>query len=136
MEKQKAFGQLSRQEQLDLFSAWLDGKVIEYYNINNEEWEPIIGCKPLWLDNTVYRVAITKPSIDWKQVSLPFRWLAKDADGVAYLFTGKPFLENYLYYGEWCVSNGAQYSLALSHVSYNPGTCDWKDSLVERPTGV
>ena len=74
---------------------------------------------------------ITKPSINWEHVRIEYKFLAQDADGRAYLFIEKPESDgNY-----WMTSEG-KWSSANSHVSYTPGTCDWKDSLVARQEGV
>ena len=71
--------------------------------------------------------ATTKPSIEWSHVSEEFQYLAMDADGRCWLWVTKPapFQE------QWCGD-----SLAVKAENFSssiPGTCDWKDSLVERP---
>ena len=71
--------------------------------------------------------AVTKPSIDWSHVSEDFQYLAMDEDGEFYLYSDKPLQGNQ----QW-VSN-LTYTPAIHFASFTSGTCDWKDSLVERP---
>ena len=70
----------------------------------------------------------TKPSINWEHVSSEFNYLAEDADGGVLLYEDKPFTAT----ETWTAYNG---ELAQAHMfaSYTKGTCDWKESLIERP---
>ena len=68
-----------------------------------------------------------KPSIDWNHVSEGFQYLAMDADGESYLYTDKP------QQGEWQWMSILRLAVADHFASFTYGTCDWKDSLVERP---
>lgn len=71
--------------------------------------------------------AITKPSIDWSHVSEYFQYLAMDEDGRCWLWVSKPAP----FQDEW---NGRGVTAkAENFASFISGTCDWKDSLVERP---
>jgi hypothetical protein len=71
---------------------------------------------------------VSKPSIDWEHVRGEYKFLAQDIDGNAWLYWEKPEL------GEcgWQTTRG-ECAEAQQFASYTPGTCDWKDSLVERP---
>ena len=71
--------------------------------------------------------AVTKPSIDWNHVNESFKWLAMDADGSSYIYADKPLLGN----PQW--TTNLPCTSATHFASFTPGTCDWKDSLVERP---
>ena len=71
--------------------------------------------------------AVTKPSIDWNHVSEDFKYLAMDEDGECYLYTAKPRQ------GEWQWATNLPCTPAFHFASFTSGTCDWKDSLVERP---
>lgn len=71
--------------------------------------------------------AVTKPSIDWSHVGEYFRYLAMDSGGNGYLCGKNPHYDNTIWLME------APYIPATAFTSYVPGTCDWKDSLVERP---
>ena len=71
--------------------------------------------------------AVTKPSIDWSHVSPEYNYLAQDSSGDGYLCGKNPHRMNVVWSMEApCLS-------ATAFTSYEPGTCDWKDSLVERP---
>ena len=71
--------------------------------------------------------AITKPSIDWSHVSPEYNYLAQDENGQGYLCGKNPHRMN----TAWCMET--PYTRATTFTSYEPGTCDWKDSLVKRP---
>jgi hypothetical protein len=71
---------------------------------------------------------IVKPSINWEQVREEYRFLARDENNTAWLYLEEPAVCRV----GWGVKRGVP-AEAGSYVSYTPGTCDWKDSLVERP---
>ena len=77
-------------------------------------------------------VKATKPSINWSHVKDEYKWLLVDADGSAYVCEDKPKPCNN---GYWYSPKGS-----LSEVnglaSYIPGTCDWRDPLVNRPASA
>lgn len=71
--------------------------------------------------------AITKPSIDWSHVSESFQYLAMDEDGRCWLWVSKPAPFQDKWDGRGVTAKAENFA------SFIPGTCDWKDSLVERP---
>ena len=71
--------------------------------------------------------SVTKPSIDWSHVSPEYNHLAQDASGAGFLYCEEPYRMN----TTWGLES--PYIRASTFTSYVPGTCDWKDSLVERP---
>ena len=71
--------------------------------------------------------AVTKPSIDWSHVSSEFNYLVQDSDGEGYLCSEKPARVE----SGW--NTESSYTLASTFTSYVPGTCDWTDSLIQRP---
>ena len=71
--------------------------------------------------------SVTKPSIDWSHVSSEYNYLAQDSDGEGYLCGEKPLRVK----SGW--SAETPYIRATAFTSYEPGTCDWRDSLVKRP---
>ena len=72
--------------------------------------------------------AVTKPTIDWSHVSEHFKYLAMDSGGLHHLFAEKPERSS----REWTTCE--LYIYAEHFASFVPGTCDWKDSLVKRPS--
>ena len=72
--------------------------------------------------------AVTKPTIDWNHVSPEYNYLAQDSNGDGYLCGKNPHCMAYTW------SMESPYIRATTFTSYEPGTCDWKDSLVERPS--
>ena len=73
--------------------------------------------------------AISKPSIDWTQIKDEYKWLAVDVNNCAYVYENEPNIDGIAY---WSTSSTAYFHVN-GLVSYSRGTCDWKDSLVERP---
>lgn len=110
--------------------AAAEGKPIEYCHGMSSVWELIPPNESLnwnW-SFTSYRVAVTKPSIDWSHVHPDFVAMATDENGCTYLYVDKPAQRK----SDWG-SNGI-YLPSKGFASFTPGTCDWKDSLVLRPT--
>jgi hypothetical protein len=105
---------------------------------DRETWGNIEA--PSWSGNLVYRVKPqppTKPSIDWSHVAPEYKWLARDDCDNAYLYAGLPSVSAYC--SEWvanCDAYAANAFAANAFASYTPGTCDWRDSLVQRPEDV
>jgi hypothetical protein len=91
----------------------------------DDEWFKCMSLQP----GAIVRIAppSTKPSIDWSHVASEYRYLARDGNGCVYLYVHRPLkgLESWRPRGE--------YFGARAFASYTPGSCDWKDSLVERP---
>ena len=71
--------------------------------------------------------SLTKPSIDWSHVSSEYNYLVQDSDGEGYLCGEEPSRVK----SGW--NAGSPNISATAFTSYDPGTCDWKDSLVKRP---
>jgi hypothetical protein len=117
--------EMSPEERAELFEYWFQGGDVEFYCQHHDRWT--LG-EPLWVPSFAYRKALTKPSINWDHVSDEYNWLAVDEDGKAFLHNKKPEQDSYGWYAV-----GGKYRLADSFSSYKPGTCDWKDSLVQRP---
>jgi hypothetical protein len=96
-----------------------------------QSYAPDGGNAIKMLSNRVYRLmpkpATTKPSIDWTQIDPRFKYLTTDKDGKSFVYQDMPTWA----IDEWC--NRQRLSEVNFLVSYVAGTCDPKDSLVERP---
>ena len=111
--------------------AAAESKPIEYRRrTTHSKWQKFDeGESPSWLwEDVDYRVAVTKPSIDWSHVHPDFVAMATDENGCTYLYVDKPVQRK----SDWG-SNGI-FLPSKGFASFTPGTCDWKDSLVLRPT--
>lgn len=122
---------MTPQEQIAVMQAYADGKPVEWKLKDSLiDWEPHDLPSWNWSIYT-YRIAATKPSIDWSHVADEYRWLAVDEDGRASLFSVEPchdFDDH-----EWAIDQRGRFIDASALTSFRPGTCDWRDSLVERP---
>lgn len=71
---------------------------------------------------------VTKPSINWDHVNSRYNYLAQDESGTCWVYEHEPNLIE----DEWASSRG-DCTPADCLQSLVPGTCFWKDSLIERP---
>lgn len=88
----------------------------------------------VWHAQAIYRQnpdwtpePLTKPDVPWDVLSDWVQWMARDADGDLVCFERKP--DRYPSY--WDEYSGR--SEAISALKIDPGTCDWRDSLIQRP---
>ena len=72
---------------------------------------------------------LSKPSIDWSHVKGEYKWLSVDKDGNAFVYKNEPERSENDY---WFCLKGDLFEVN-GLASYIPGTCDWKESLIERP---
>ena len=124
----KTFGELTKSEKMAIFEAYLDGAPIERFTIRSKEW--IYTLDPAWRRDDCYRVQPTHPTINWYQVAPEYKWLAMDKSGVCYLYRTTPYIPHSAQTTWLPVGQRVRADVLLS---FKPGTCDWKDSLVERP---
>ena len=90
-----------------------------------KDWMPT-NC-PSWDWNSFeYRVAATKPSVDWSHVSDDIVAIVKDNAGRAWCYETMPEFTGV----KWV---GASFKRAEVLASFKPGTCKAKDSLIVRP---
>jgi hypothetical protein len=120
-------------EKIAVMQAALEGKKIELRSHRGTKWityDSTVEPEFNWhiIDYRIKEVPLTKPSINWEHVHPDFKWMATDEDNHTYLYTVCPYLDEYLwdFVGGQCT--GAGY-----FTSFVPGTCNWEDSLVERP---
>ena len=100
-----------------------DENVVTYTNDGKYHVEGNVTLFPYPIETTK---AVTKPSIDWSHVSSEYNYLIQDSDGEGYLCGEKPLRVK----SGW--SAETPYIRATAFTSYEPGTCDWEDSLVKR----
>lgn len=109
--------------------------IVKLADGNSESYTPDGKCQKSHKNPSLYAYQveivkkIAKPSINWNHVRREYKFLAEDSDGNAWLYLEEPFLNG----GEYWRSSSGEYIKANSYATYTPGTCDWKDSLVERP---
>ena len=129
MEKEyKKFGEMSEEERKDLvYASVVLCRPVESTCNPGNEWNPIVSAT--WSDTTYYRIAETRPEIDWDHVHHDFNYLAEDDAGSPQLFPYEPKR----FCDQWNLAGLGSEVLAITHASYKPGTCDWKDSLIKRP---
>ena len=105
------------------------------FKVNQKVWCAIYGAGVVvevqHASGGAYPVEIVrakvKPSIDWSHVSPEYNYLAQDKNGDGYLCGEEPSRHT----SAWDMES--PYLSATTFTSYEPGTCDWKVSLVKRP---
>lgn len=129
MNKLKTWGEMSRDEKINFVVAWhVDGLDI-HQSPDSKIWFDLSPTSPIY-DHWYYRVKRTKPSIDWSHVSEEYNWMATDEDRETHLYIAKPIMG---FEGCWLPCRSHGFIKAEQFTSLKPGTCHWKDSLVERP---
>ena len=130
----KPFGELDFATKLDLVMADrngvpMEGKMKHFWDIKRNGYQ--------FFDHEIYRVkpsvSLTKPSIDWSHVHHDFNWLARQKNGECSLFSVEPELR--IPESHWENYRPNRSIIVDGFSSFYPGTCNWKDSLVCRPTG-
>lgn len=116
-----------------VMQAYADGAEIEV-RCFDRDWAPIADPSFEWACND-YRVAAPKPDeIDWSHVGPEFRWLARDADGTVKLFTHKPLQSTHQDFWYRLGADECRMVVVTGlFASYKPGSCNWTESLLERP---
>ena len=124
-------------EMIAVMQAFEDGKPIEvansasnFENAGECAWQATPVPSWDWL-SYVYRVALTKPSWDWSHVSDEINFLVRQSpalSGVPMGSSHRPH-KGHLF---WQSKEGRACYVEC-FASYDPGTCNWQDSLVVRP---
>jgi hypothetical protein len=105
--------------------AAADGKDVEWSD-NGQDWYMSGASSFFDWKSCKYRVAITKPSINWDHVNPDFNYLFMTPKGRSFVSRYMPALRE----GAWFDTG---HEVASMFSSFKAGTCDWKDSLVVRP---
>ncbi len=127
--KNKSFGELSKQEQNELlYEHYVEKREVEWYDGELCSWvrTPI----PFWVKSCQYRIAKTKPSIDWNAVHPNYNYLTVDNLRVGVLHKREPMIRAMYRSAPLCVGPTI---ITAGFASFNPGNCDWEESLVKRP---
>lgn len=109
--------------------AAAEGKPIEVAGRSTpRQWEPATSTSWNWA-YCDYRVAVTKPSINWDHVHPDVVAIAVNSNGYAQAFYSMPKIQN-----SWWETDTCEPAYSVNaFASFVPGTCDWRDSLVVRP---
>lgn len=120
------FCDLSDEEMIKIIRAEMRGEALRR---NGSSWESVQADEPIYFDDEC-RVRPTKPSIDWSHVAPEYVAMATQSGGTTFLHKTIPTSEDY----GWNVEPFRIPAFAAAFASFRPGTCDWRDSLVLRPT--
>lgn len=80
-------------------------------------------------ENYQYRVASRKPSVDWSHVADWIWAIARNKDGRSYGYDCEPIFSR----NHNCWGAAGRMTSMDAVASYDPGTCDWTESLIIRP---
>ena len=121
----------------EVMMAYADGALIQVYVEGLASWISHTSEEPLEWDwtKTKYRVAPTTPdTIDWSHVAPEYKWMVRQNPSFsprAFLCKGEPDLHENVD----CYMIKVEHVYADAFASYQRGTCDWRESLVQRPEG-
>jgi hypothetical protein len=130
------------EQKIAIMQAYLDGKTIEYRHKNIPEDRDFLSFdrtddeSPIWEWGLFdYRIKQSTPdNINWDHVHPDYNYMARDNDGLVYLYGKKP-TRGSPHYGMWSTNENQEgkVSGAQAFASFKQGEVDWKDSLVVRP---
>ena len=95
------------------------------------EYEQLYATQPTLFPYPIEIVKkITKPSINWDHVAPKYKYLSEDSEGNAFLYEEEPYVatDAFVWYAQ-----SDEVVEAIGFISYTPGTCDWRASLISRP---
>ncbi len=87
---------------------------------------------PAWHSTVVYRAKpapVTQDVVPWDAIDKRWNWHARDKNESMFFYDVKPEIED----NGWEYIGDMTYSPELL-AGYIRGTCDWRDSLQQRPT--
>lgn len=122
----KRFTELTREEQLEILTAWLDGKV-ERYNHYYEKWLPELS--EAFFANSRYRIKPTTLNINWSVIDKKWNFAAMDENGEIYLYELEPACDSFC----WMY---VDYTDSVEITNIFPDIdkdVNWETSLTERP---
>lgn len=108
---------------------------VEIFSVLNDVW--IDDHDPQFNMCRQYRIKC-KPSINWDHVHQQVKFLVKGVYGCGTLLccdeSPKPYMD--IEGNEYWETKPCTSASANAFLSFTPGTCDWRDSLVMRPVVV
>lgn len=127
----KPFDELSREEKIALFTAWVDGKAIEHYAAFSGKWLPLefnfCSYSAVWIRTSRYRIKPQEPDyVNWEMIDEEYEWYARGKNESAYVYRNEPFKKAELFCGDG-------YHAPLFKSLYKNNGCNWQDSLQQRP---
>ena len=120
--------ELPKEEQYLVFDAFMAGEHIQAKSSLNGEW---ISTTRLRADGE-YRLKPQADAIPWDSITPDYKWFARDGGGRGYLYINEP--EQHPNQDVWCAA-GSMVNIAI-FVEYKAGSTHWRDSLIQRPTGI
>lgn len=110
-----------------IYRAFHEGREFEIFDFMEGVWfMPISGMLSL---NSPYRIPITPDTVDWTQLPEWAMWVARDGHQTAWAFEREPLLAERYWGSDWRTVPITEFPF------YTPGTCDWTESLQQRPEG-
>ena len=92
-------------------------------------------AEPEWFDPNCYRVRpepLRPLTVRWEHMPTWAKWAARDEDGAIWVFEEFPKLWSDV----WGRGDGDRNRIDQFPGLSDPGTVDWRDSLIQRPEGV
>lgn len=121
------------QDMRDIIAAHERGEVVEFRAFG-ANWRRIQAGHKFNMKKREYRIApIRTDYINWDHVSIEYKYMARDANGVAELYQSEPIISERAW-GVWTTDPMTMdFIPADAFTSYKQGTVSWDKSLVKRP---
>lgn len=118
---------------IEVLEAFVAGKTIQekiFVGTSKEQWADHIPDFGFTSHPTRYRIKPAAPdSINWDHVAPEYKWMSRDENGQAFLYTEKPEIG----FSTWNARDGKPIIYASGLSSFKAGDKPWNESLVERP---
>jgi hypothetical protein len=117
-------------QQWVLIGARAAGKPLLEWDEEGCTWAEYDGCE--FRHDQAYRLApepVTRDSVDWSHVAEGWSYMARNEDGVAFLYVEKPEVREH----QWAMLVSGKCRTDDVLASYKRGTVPWDQSLIVRP---
>jgi hypothetical protein len=124
---EKPYALLDDITKLAIKDKFNSGEIIQRLDANGI-W--VDDFDPAFFNELTYRVKPkTKPQIPWDAIVEDYMWAARDDSGDVYIYKNRPKI--FLEHKGW-IDIGIMAPRMEEFLKFDPGTCDWTDSLVSR----
>lgn len=117
-------------EKIEVMQHFANGGKVEHFFRDSGIWLPCLNPVWDWLHNGYRIVQPPEDEIPWPSIDPKWRWAARDADGLIYLYDEKPTKSAES--EQWIMATG-EVVRASGCINVKNNGRDWIESLQKRP---